>query len=480
MKKKLLILFTLFIFLSCEKKEAPIITAINLDKTELTLKIGEKYKFNISYSPQDADAPNYIWSAPMVALPGYSGNIIDIDQIGEVTAIHEGETELTVETFYPNGGPVIKTKCKIIVIPVSAESIKLNKNNIALDIKDTETLRYTITPENTTFQDVVWKSDNSETVKVNDGFIEPVSPGEANIIINIKNTSISDTCHIMVNPVKVEGIEINHSSWTSSIGETLNFVATIYPQNASNKNVIWSSSDENIASIDAEGIITTKKIGDCYIIAKSEDGGYESKCKLTVAPISLSHIRMDKYSYYIELGTNINIPISYYPENATNKKVTWTSSNPSSVSVDQNGNIKGVYLGSSQIIATADDNGYKVECRVEVCDFWMFLDEIFPSSSLIINGANLSGTLYVGIKNNSTKAIDIKSMSIVDMNTYKEVDKITESNSFGTLRPGEEMSIKCTLNNVYDPMFIFEYDCEGKEHDTRFQYRGNKQSANIN
>lgn len=249
-------------------------------------------------------------------------------------------------------------------------------------------------------------------------------------------------------------------------------IASFLPDNATNKNITWSSSNENIAIVNQKGKVITNTPGECYIIATSEDGEHEAKCHLIVKDIPLSYIKLGDYSYYIEIGSEINIPISFYPENATNKKVTWTSSNPNSVFIDQNGNAKGIYLGSSQITVTADA-GISTSCRVDVWDFWMFIDEFFPSSSLIINGANLSGTLYVGLKNNSTKTIDIKSMRIMDMNTYKDVDKITESSSFGLLRPGEHTSIKCTLNNVYDPMFIWVYDCDGKEHDKRFQYRGN-------
>ncbi|WP_293713499.1 Ig-like domain-containing protein [uncultured Parabacteroides sp.] len=473
MKKEFLAIIMLAMLFACKNEEKTKVTAIQLDKTELTLKIGEEYTFKVNQIPENASTPTYIWRADKLSSSPYDGEVVFVSQDGHITAIYEGETVLTVEAFYPDESSDIKATCKIIVKPVNAESIKLNKNNITLDIHESEGLYYTITPENTTHKEVEWKSDNPKVVNVdNTGFIQPLSSGSANIIVKIKNTEISDTCNIIVNPIKVEAIGLNHSALDIQVGDSVLLIASFLPDNATNKNITWSSSNENIAIVNQKGKVITNTPGECYIIATSEDGEHEAKCHLIVKDIPLSYIKLGDYSYYIEIGSEINIPISFYPENATNKKVTWTSSNPNSVFIDQNGNAKGIYLGSSQITVTADA-GISTSCRVDVWDFWMFIDEFFPSSSLIINGANLSGTLYVGLKNNSTKTIDIKSMRIMDMNTYKDVDKITESSSFGLLRPGEHTSIKCTLNNVYDPMFIWVYDCDGKEHDKRFQYRGN-------
>lgn len=568
MKRFLPILFTLVILFACEKKEDPVATAINLDKTELTLKVGEKYNFKVAHTPSEAKAPEYTWTVEKIYLTSSGGPVIiaEIDKNGVLTATQAGTTKMIVSTttLKDATGDPLKSRCVIKIEPIKAEGIKLSKNKTTIKAGGEETLTYTVTPETTTNKDVIWASSDLKIATVSNGLIKAVGAGTATISVTVKNTSIKDICEVIVDPSKVEGLTLNESEktimqgesfkltpvftpefatnkgvkWTSSnekialidnlgnvttnnygncvikaVSEDGGFEATcklevtpipvesiyfddqnysveiggrkqltviVFPENAGNKKIKWSSSNPTFASIDENGIVKGNSIGSVIITAISENGGYEAKCELTVASIPLSHIQMDKYLYHIEIGSKISIPIQYIPENTTNKKVVWYSSNPNSVSVDQNGNVEGLYLGSSDIKIIADDNGYTTACTVNVFDFSQFIKEIFPSSSLSINGAHLTGVLYVGLKNNSSKIIDIKSLSITDTNTFNEVENIIESNSFGILKPGEDMSIKCTLNNIYDPMFIFKYDCEGKEYNKISKYRGNKQVANIN
>lgn len=344
MKRFLPILLALIALVACEKKEDPAVTAISLDKTELTLKVGEKYQFKVSYMPADAKAPSqYNWSTPQHHLGNYDGYIAKVDQDGNIQAVHEGETEVTVELFdnFNSFGETIKAYCKIIVEPVKAEGIKLNKNKTTIKAGKDEILTYTITPETTTNKDVVWSSSDPKIVTVSNGIIKTVGAGTATISVTVKNTSIKDVCEVTVDPAKVEGLKLKESAKTIMQGESFKLTPVFTPEYATNKSIKWSSSNEKLAIVDNEGSIKTVGYGDCVIKGVSEDGGFEAICKLTVTPIPVQEIRFDNDYYKIEIGGQKQLSVTVLPENAGNKKIKWTSSNPTVAPIDEDGIIRG-------------------------------------------------------------------------------------------------------------------------------------------
>lgn len=143
-------------------------------------------------------------------------------------------------------------------------------------------------------------------------------------------------------------------------------VATVYPESADNKTVTWSSSNTSVATV-TNGTVVAVGGGVTEISVKTQDGGYEAKCTVTVqvsvTGISLNTNSIDIYRYDVE-----TLKATVYPNDATNKTVSWSSSAPSIVSVDSNGKITGVSGGSATITVKTADGGFTAQCYVTVTD----------------------------------------------------------------------------------------------------------------
>ena len=163
---------------------------------------------------------------------------------------------------------------------VAATKVKLSETNMTLNRGKTATLVLTVTPQNFT-DEVAWKSSNTDVVTVNDaGVVTAKAMGTATIRVTVGKLSAS--CKVTVKQ-PVTSIYLNRSSFTLEGGETFTLTASVYPSNADNKNVEWSSSDEKVATVDQSGLVTAVGKGKATITAAAADGsGVKGTCTVTV------------------------------------------------------------------------------------------------------------------------------------------------------------------------------------------------------
>lgn len=474
MKRFLPILFTLVILFACEKKEDPVATAINLDKTELTLKVGEKYNFKVAHTPSEAKAPEYTWTVEKIYLTSSGEPVIiaEIDKNGVLTATQAGTTKMIVSTttLKDATGEPLKSRCVIKIEPIKAEGIKLRKNKTTIKAGGEETLTYTVTPETTTNKDVIWASSDLKIATVSNGLIKAVGAGTATISVTVKNTSIKDVCEVTVDPAKVEGLKLNESEKTIMQGESFKLTPVFTPEYATNKGVKWTSSNEKIALVDSEGNVKTIGYGECSIKAISEDGGFEASCKVIVKSIPVQSIEFDNYQYKVEIGGERQLNVTIRPENAGNKEIRWSSSNDIIAPIDQNGIVKGNITGWTTIIAESVDGGFEARCDLQVAGVNEFIDLYFQSASVVIMNGYLTGSIYSGIRNNSSKTITLTKFTIVDSNTWKTVAETTDESKLGNLSSGQRTNLGGELNRVYEPIFVWEFTCNGVEYRRQIKY----------
>jgi len=173
--------------------------------------------------------------------------------------------------------------------------------------------------------------------------------------------------------IKVDSVTVSPKSTTMFVGDTKTLSATVLPQNATGKSVKWISSNSNIVTVDSDGEITAVKEGDAIIYANSLDGSNKSgSCNVAVeakpvTDIKVTSITLSDQSKTLEIGNKIKLSATVLPSNATNKKVTWSSTNETIASVDQDGNVQALVGGKATIKATADDgSGVVGTCEVTV------------------------------------------------------------------------------------------------------------------
>lgn len=335
--KNILSIVVLIVFLfGCEKEqEAPMVTEIMLDRTELELKVGDTHQFKLSYSPSNAEYPDCTWAVskykPSFDVEEY--DIATIDQNGLFTANKEGVTiafALANDLFFQNTNRPLQAVCKVTILPIEATSLTLNKTEEIMNIGETISLEAKIEPENTTHKDVKWESNNPKIVSVrNDevfggkAVVTALQEGEA--IITAYVDSITATCKITVNPTKLEGISLDQTEKTVKEGESFVLTPVFTPENASNKKVIWTSSNQSIATVDQGGKVSTHSFGECIIKAISEDGGFEAICKLIVLEPTIEEaIKANIYGSYTSFNGFVtgDITAAFYNNSSKAVEVT--------------------------------------------------------------------------------------------------------------------------------------------------------------
>ena len=170
--------------------------------------------------------------------------------------------------------------------------------------------------------------------------------------------------------VEVTSVTLDSTSVTLIEGEDYTLTATISPYNADNQKVLWSSDNSSVASV-KDGVVTAIKVGTATITAISDDGGKTATCTVTVAieieaeTTIVTGVTLNKTSYEMTEGYKLTLTATVSPENATNKNVTWSSSN-TSVAIVNNGKVKALKAGTATITVETEDQGKIATCDITV------------------------------------------------------------------------------------------------------------------
>ena len=165
--------------------------------------------------------------------------------------------------------------------------------------------------------------------------------------------------------VKVTGVGLDTSSKTMTVGENFFLRESVYPSNATNKSVTWSSSNTSVATVNSSGYVTAKGSGSAYITVRTADGGYTASCYVYVNPETIypTGISLNQSSLRLNVGNGCSLTATVHPSNATNKNVTWSSSNTSVAAVSSSGYVSVKGTGTATISARTV-NGYVATCSV--------------------------------------------------------------------------------------------------------------------
>ena len=155
--------------------------------------------------------------------------------------------------------------------------------------------------------------------------------------------------------VTVTGVTLNKTELTLETGDSETLTATVAPSDATNKNVTWKSSNTAVATVDANGKVTAVKAGEATITVTTEDGGKTAFCRVTVSDKEVKVTGITLAALAIYVGESKAITATVKPDDATNKALTWKSSNETVATVDATGKVTGKKIGTATITATAKD-----------------------------------------------------------------------------------------------------------------------------
>ena len=324
------------------------VESVSLDKSEYTFDtIGDQLELTATVFPSSATDKSVIWSSD-------KESVASVDANGKVTANGNGTATIAVTT--KDQGE--KATCSITVSQ-KVTGLTLNKSELPLIKGQTEVLVATIIPEDASDKTVTWSSSNNSIATVDkSGKVTAKNGGSA--IITARAGEKTATCSVIVT-VPVESITLNKTEVTIEKGKSEILIATIDPNDATDKTVTWSSADNNIAEVSQDGKVTAKNGGNVIITASS--GDVSAFCSVTVT-IPVTNIRLNKSELPLIKGQQEVLTATVEPEEATDKTVSWSSSDESIVSVDQNGQLLAVNAGAA--IVTAKSGTKSATCSVTV------------------------------------------------------------------------------------------------------------------
>jgi uncharacterized protein YjdB len=347
-------------------------TGVSLDKTTLQLKpSGTQATLVATVSPGNAENKGVRWTSSNTA-------VATVTQDGQVTPLTKGSTTITVTT--EDGGH--SAQCAVTVSGVAPTGVSLDITALTLTTADNPVvLEATVLPADAENTSVTWSSTHPLVAHVDQtGKVTPVAKGTTTIKAATVAGNLIAECTVNVTAVVPQGITLDRDSLKLFLGGTpVTLTPTVLPSAAENKAVQWSSSKPSVATVDSAGKVTAVAEGTATITARTIAGDASTECEVTVVklvlvlppivigPVKVTGVSLDRTRLDLVTGGNTYSLVSTIaPGNATNKRITWTSSNTSVATVDQNGKVTPVAKGNATVTATTEDGGFKALCPVEV------------------------------------------------------------------------------------------------------------------
>lgn len=167
----------------------------------------------------------------------------------------------------------------------------------------------------------------------------------------------------------VTGVSLDKQSVTLPLDESIQLYAQTIPANATNKGFEWTSSNVNVATVDAYGTVKPNNTtGTSRITVTTKEGGFTAYCDVNVVQSSIvkvTGLSLDKTSADLRKGETLNLKTNITHSNATNKNIRWNTNNINVASVS-NGTVTAKAQGTAEITATSEDGGFKSVCLVNV------------------------------------------------------------------------------------------------------------------
>ncbi len=381
------IITVLALFLSLNGCENPVtdpddsaiaVTGVSLNKSSLALMTGEAERLIATVEPLNATNKVLSWSS--------SGGAASVSETGWVTAVSAGEAEITATTV--DGAFV--SSCSVTVSDppqITVTGVTLNKTTTVLVVGSTEQLSAIITPDNALNREVLWSSDNASVSVTSSGLIRALAVGTATVTVTTVEGNFSASCVVTVTPVRVTGISLNKTTTSIGLGFTEQLSALILPANATNKAVSWTSSSAN-ATVSEAGLVTAVSLGSATITATSDDGSFTASCLVSVIPVPVTGILLNKTSMTLVAGQSELLTATINPATAANKNITWNSSDTHVAAVSQ-GQVLAFAAGTATITVRTEDGGFTATCVVTVTGTLSHsYEEVIPAATALQNGLN--------------------------------------------------------------------------------------------
>jgi len=321
---------------------------MTLSKASFTLAVGVTHQLKVGFR-SDVRNRTIRWSSSDKSIATVSSN-------GDVRGVKSGIAIIAAQIE----GYEAHTQVTVVTLP---SKVAINVSSAIVHVGQSSALYARITPAHSEYQSVKWHSGNPKVATVDqDGVVTGRSKGRTAIYATAVNGKRASMTLTVVVPV--ERITLSRDSFAVDKGKSVRLRSNVYPGNANDKKVYWSSSDPRVASVSSSGTVIGRDAG-VAIIAARMSNGVTAECEVTVRiPVSGVKLNLKSATLASEGGT-VSLAAVVSPANATDKRIAWKSSNASVARVDANGVVTAFAAGRATVTATSA-NGKKASVAIAV------------------------------------------------------------------------------------------------------------------
>ena len=355
------------------KKTCVVYVSKELDKSKVTAVRNDK-NINVNWT-KVAHASSYVLSR-YNKITGIVNDIYEgTDTAFEDKDLTSGKYVYTVKAIldeneadanlYSNS---VSEESEAVIIPEPVTGIEVANDyqHMGLFVGGSGKIRYSVLPGNATNTNVTFKSLNEKVATVDaNGVVTGVSEGNADIVITTEEGGFEAKCTVRVDGIDARGIErVGDKTVTMGLNQTRQLQVKITPSDTTNKNVQWTSSNNSVATVDSNGVVTSKNSGSTIITATTHNG-LKTEFFIEVE-IPVTNITLNSNEINLNLGGTFKLDATVNPSNASNKNIKWISANESIATVDQSGNVTADVAGTTYISAVSADGKVVATCTVNV------------------------------------------------------------------------------------------------------------------
>lgn len=347
------------------------VTQVILNTTDITVRQGQVFWLNATCLPENADNKIISWESR-------DEKVCTVESDGKVTAVGAGTTSI-IATNVDTG---LTAYC-VVTVTQPVTGIKLNSDYQQLWVGAKYAIIPVIEPYDAENKNVTYMSSDPSVATVDEnGVVTAIKGGSCVIEVTTEVNKLTAACTIDVKEY-VSSIELSETDKFMNVGATGTLIAKVGTDTATNKNIVWSSSNNDICYVDQQGNISAESVGNAVITATAADGsGVSASCIIKVVdPVTRIDIEPDTVRLLV--GDSAKVSAIITPEDATVKDVTWTSSNEAIATVDESGEIFALSTGKCKVTATSKDgNNITGTC-------WVYVTPVVNISSLRINSKEI-------------------------------------------------------------------------------------------
>ncbi len=348
-------------------------TSITTDVTSLDMIKGDTYTVKTTYQPENASDTRMNWTSD-------DDKIAKVDSNGVITAVAPGTTSIKVSAVLPQSDDnhTIASATIVVTVRDRLTSIAFGSKAEYIAVGSSKTIDLRYTPSENVNKNVTFSSSDTSIFTVSkDGVITGVKEGIAVLSCVAEdlgqNGAITCMVYVTAKEVSATDFSITPSEDTVYIGSTLQLTPVFTPENTTIRDIIWTSSDEAKATVDADGVVSGIAEGTTVITATYKDTTNDNKvwtstCIVTVekAPIHATGFEVSPTTQNIICGNKFTITPKFTPEDTTDQTVIYQSLDDTIVTVNNKGVVTGVGPGDAIIQCTAVDGGFNATVAVHV------------------------------------------------------------------------------------------------------------------